>query len=78
MPIGTNSSEVQPVSGFEDDDDGAQLPFCVSPEHNPPTHLYVPAGKRYRHVCPVCGQQGLLRGSPLTWLGAAGGGNSHG
>ncbi len=28
---------------------------CRSIEHNPPTHLYIPEGKGYRHVCPDCG-----------------------
>lgn len=29
---------------------------CRHPEHNPPTHLYIPPGKGYRHVCPSCGK----------------------
>lgn len=29
---------------------------CVHPEHDPPMHLYIPAGKGYRHVCPSCGK----------------------
>ena len=28
---------------------------CNHPEHKPPTHLYIPHGKGYRHVCPQCG-----------------------
>lgn len=28
---------------------------CIHPEHNPPTGLYIPPGKGYRHVCPGCG-----------------------
>ncbi|WP_043006107.1 hypothetical protein [Comamonas testosteroni] len=27
---------------------------CIHPEHDPPTGLYIPAGKGYRHVCPAC------------------------
>ena len=29
---------------------------CNSPEHEPPTHIYIPYGKGYKHVCPQCGQ----------------------
>lgn len=28
---------------------------CVGLNHNPPSHIYVPAGKVYVHVCPTCG-----------------------
>ncbi|QDH83526.1 hypothetical protein [Achromobacter phage Motura] len=41
----------QKQSGFFD------LPvaqFCTHPEHNFPTHLYIPPGQGYRHVCPGC------------------------
>lgn len=27
---------------------------CIHPGHNPPTGLYIPPGKGYRHVCPGC------------------------
>lgn len=27
---------------------------CIHPEHDPPTGLYIPPGKGYRHVCPGC------------------------
>ena len=27
---------------------------CIHPEHEPPTGLYIPPGKGYRHVCPAC------------------------
>lgn len=27
---------------------------CNHPEHNPPSHIYIPQGKGYRHVCPGC------------------------
>lgn len=36
---------------------------CQHPEHNPPTHLYIPAGKRYRHICPGCGQEAIINPS---------------
>lgn len=45
-------------SGFEDwsplDFGGDRL--CYDENHNPPMHLVVPEGKRYRHVCPTCKQ----------------------
>lgn len=28
---------------------------CKHREHNPPTHICIPRGKGYRHVCPGCG-----------------------
>lgn len=28
---------------------------CRDPEHHAPTHIHIPAGKGYRHVCPTCG-----------------------
>jgi hypothetical protein len=49
----------QQQSGFEDD---PHWKFCTDPAHEPPTALYVPPGKLYRHVCPGCGAQALLRG----------------
>lgn len=29
--------------------------MCPSPEHNPPSHLYLEPGK-YEHTCPACGK----------------------
>ncbi len=45
-------------SGFEDDQ--RQTP-CVSSQHNPPSHMVIPPGKVYRHVCPSCGREVILR-----------------
>ena len=36
---------------------------CLNPGHNPPSHLYIPAGKGYRHICPSCGKETVLRNS---------------
>lgn len=33
---------------------------CNDKEHNAPGLLYVPEGKRYRHVCPKCGNTQFL------------------
>lgn len=29
---------------------------CMSPEHNPPTHIVLDAGE-YVYTCPVCGKE---------------------
>lgn len=29
---------------------------CKDKSHKPPTHIYIPQGKGYRHVCPSCGK----------------------
>lgn len=29
---------------------------CHHPQHEPPSHLYIPPGQGYRHVCPACGK----------------------
>jgi len=48
------SNEDEDKSGFYD------LPKsekpCSHPSHNPPSHLFIPPGKGYRHVCPGCGK----------------------
>jgi len=40
-------------SGFFDLDKNT---ICTDNQHNPPSHLLVPPGKGYKHVCPGCGQ----------------------
>ena len=44
-------------SHFEDDD--IKSP-CANSEHNPPMHLHIPAGKKYIHICPSCGNRTVL------------------
>ena len=39
---------------------------CLDPAHEPPTHLYIPPGKGYRHVCRSCGNTRLLFSSAVT------------
>lgn len=29
---------------------------CVDNSHDAPTHVHVPVGEVYRHVCPTCGE----------------------
>lgn len=51
--------------GFED------IPIqerCLNPQHNPPSHLCIPAGKQYRHVCPGCDVEVVMR-SPMISMG---------
>ncbi len=31
-----------------------RIQMCRHPEHNAPTHINIPAGKGYVHVCPAC------------------------
>ena len=33
---------------------------CSNPSHNPPSHLCIPQGQQYEHVCPSCGQSIIL------------------
>lgn len=40
--------------------------YCSHPEHNVPSHLYVPAGQGYRHICPQCGYQQTVVNTPVT------------
>lgn len=52
-------NSTRPKSGFEPDPESQSEP-CRDPGHEAPTHLYVPAGQRYRHVCPGCGRMVFL------------------
>lgn len=47
-------------SGFEDLTEDEQHKTCTHIEHDPPGHLVIPAGKKYRHVCPSCGREVIL------------------
>jgi hypothetical protein len=31
-----------------------KITVCKDPEHYPPSHMVVPQGKGYKHVCPSC------------------------
>lgn len=33
---------------------------CTDPSHNPPTHLHIPTGKGYRHICPSCKNETII------------------
>jgi len=38
---------------------GASKP-CPHPEHRPPSHLFIPPGQEYVHVCPHCRNQQVI------------------
>lgn len=38
---------------------------CLSPGHNPPTHLCIPYGMQYRHICPACGNETVMQSSEV-------------
>lgn len=40
--------------------------LCIHPEHNPPMHLCIPYGKQYRHVCPACGKETVMKSQQIT------------
>ena len=52
------------LGGLEDDPDYVRP--CMHPAHNPPTHIYIPEGKRYRHICPACGKEQIIKASRVT------------
>ena len=33
---------------------------CNHPAHMPPSHIHIPQGKGYRHICPSCGKVSVL------------------
>lgn len=39
---------------------------CMDPEHNMPTHIYVPPGKGYRHICPNCKAESVIFDNHVT------------
>lgn len=40
---------------------------CFDLSHEPPTHLHIPAGQGYRHVCPSCGYSVILYPSSMRF-----------
>ena len=54
-------------SGMEDIPKG-HWRSCSDPNHIPgPMLLYIPPGKRYRHVCPLCGNVTYIYGSDIRF-----------
>ena len=46
--------------GFED---ALEQDICLHREHDPLGHMVIPQGKQYRHICPGCGQEIVIRPS---------------
>jgi len=40
---------------------------CMDPEHEPPWLLHIPYGQQYRHICPTCGQEKIIKSSAVTF-----------
>lgn len=47
------------------EDDPSYFKPCLHPEHNPPSLICIPHGKRLRHCCPGCGSTSIIAG-PTT------------
>lgn len=52
--------------GFEDIPKSEIGSLCLDPEHAPPMHLWIPPGKQYRHICPSCGHEVVMRAPQVT------------
>ena len=40
---------------------------CTDPAHNPPMHICIPYGMRYRHQCPRCGNEQIVMPTQVTF-----------
>lgn len=40
---------------------------CTDPSHKMPSHMVIPAGKGYRHVCPACGKVSIAHGDTIRY-----------
>jgi hypothetical protein len=49
---------LRPIKGLK--------PRCIDPSHEPPTHIVIPPGYEYEHVCPSCGFTIVLWGHDVT------------
>lgn len=38
---------------------------CRHPNHNPPSHIYIPGFKSYEHTCPACKNKQTVYGSQV-------------
>lgn len=56
------------AKGYCCDDDESPLDYiqrtCLSPDHDPPGLLYIPAGQTHTHTCPGCGKTTVMTGGP--------------
>jgi hypothetical protein len=46
---------------------------CLDPEHRPPTHLHIPYGQQYRHTCPTCKQESVIKAMDIVFSAGNGG-----
>lgn len=37
------------------------IPHCKDPNHGPPSMIVVPSGHIYRHKCPACGAEAIIK-----------------
>lgn len=52
-------------SGFEPIPEPIK-PICRDSEHFPPSHMVIPQGQQYRHVCRSCGAEVVIRPPEYT------------
>lgn len=43
---------------------------CLSPEHEPPMHIYLRPGDVLVHKCPACGQVRRIMAPQISYLAA--------
>lgn len=54
------------ASGIYDDPYLKNMPApCLDSSHEPPSHICIPVGKVYKHVCPSCKAVNYLRPTPI-------------
>lgn len=41
-------------------DENIKFPYCLDPDHSPPSFLFIPEGEVKIHVCPSCGEKFVL------------------
>ena len=68
----TNPNERMIMSQFKTEKKGGffDLPqdrTCKDKSHEPPTHIHIPQGKGYRHICPSCGKVTELIPSQISF-----------
>lgn len=39
---------------------------CTDPSHNPPTHMVIPQGQIYVHVCPSCQRESSIMSPQIS------------
>lgn len=55
------------VKDYLDKKDAETKKACQHPEHNFPTHIYIPGGQSHTHVCPDCGNE-ITATAPIITL----------